>query len=633
VTISLPLTGTNDPKYQERQSALTKKMRKLYNYQWFKGLIPRSGGGPIQGLDTPGTDYIRLTLATLYRIRLNVDKIMAEKRYIFKRPAESLNPQQIATLLRTVKTGKLTGIYAWDPKQVTNQNGGRAQRLDEYEKIFREVGLPEFVSNGSWLSDREFSRSFVAGAHPDRLRKLTDLPEGLSDEHLKKADFEQKSHAFQADSLNQALADSRLFVVDYSFMGKYDAGRHDNGETKHVYAATAYFAVPHENISSERSLSVFAIRIAAESQDKVYTPSDGWAWQIAKGMLNASHYTFHETCSHLGFTHLVLEPIITSMRRHLPQEHPVYHLLNPHFEGTRAINHSAFTSLIVPDAAVDRLIGCDLTGAGGKLGAYQLIKEQREQYNFKDNYFPNKIALVRSADNMNIPEYPYFDDGILVWNALHEWVDSYIRSFYDSDLAVANDPELAQWAKEISNQTPNQGGGLHGFGSEPENAQQSRIRSLKELVDICTKTIFVAGPEHAAVNFTQKSDMIYLPAANLSGYLSAQTLLAKEASEITEQDYLKFLPPIDVAIVQCSMLELLGSVRYTVLGQYNKGYFTSALSQLDTVRKSVDAALRRLQGKLAEIEGQINTRNQSGARKSHPYEVLRPTMIPQSINI
>ncbi len=56
--------------------------------------------------------------------------------------------------------------------------------------------------------------------------------------------------------------------------------------------------------------------------------------------------------------------------------------------------------------------------------------------------------------------YPYRDDGLLFWNTITEFVESYLQVFYASDEDVQSDYELQAWFTEVT--APN-GGRLHGL--------------------------------------------------------------------------------------------------------------------------------------------------------------------------
>ena len=80
------------------------------------------------------------------------------------------------------------------------------------------------------------------------------------------------------------------------------------------------------------------------------------------------------------------------------------------------------------------------------------------------------------------------------------------------------------------------------------------------------------------------------------------------------------LPPLDMAELQVELGFLLGSVRYTQLGQYGSSHFRDP---------RVAAPLAAFQERLAEIARTIELRNTT----RRPYSFLLPSGVPQSINI
>ncbi len=128
--------------------------------------------------------------------------------------------------------------------------------------------------------------------------------------------------------------------------------------------------------------------------------------------------------------------------------------------------------------------------------------------------------------------------------------------------------------------------------------------------------IFTASAQHAAVNFPQASQMTYVPQFPLAGYLPAPL-----TKNVGEEQFLEMFAPLDNAVLQIDVLTLLGSVYHTQLGHYG-------LDQFFDLR--VQAPLKRFRNRLKEIESEITQRNQT---ERHPYNTLRPSRIPQSINI
>jgi arachidonate 15-lipoxygenase len=88
----------------------------------------------------------------------------------------------------------------------------------------------------------------------------------------------------------------------------------------------------------------------------------------------------------------------------------------------------------------------------------------------------------------------------------------------------------------------------------------------------------------------------------------------------TEADYLALLPPLNIAEQQMEIGYLLGSVRYTTLGQYGPRAFRDP---------RVAEPLATLQRRLAEIGTTIAGRNEV----RRPYTALAASGVPQSINV
>ncbi|KAI4343367.1 hypothetical protein L6164_010725 [Bauhinia variegata] len=48
-----------------------------------------------------------------------------------------------------------------------------------------------------------------------------------------------------------------------------------------------------------------------------------------------------------------------------------------------------------------------------------------------------------------IEDYPYAADGLLIWSAIKDWLESYVEHFYSDPNSVTSDVELQSWWKEI----------------------------------------------------------------------------------------------------------------------------------------------------------------------------------------
>ena len=235
-------------------------------------------------------------------------------------------------------------------------------------------------------------------------------------------------------------------------------------------------------------------------------------------------------------------------------------------------------------------------------------------YPFNESSLP-KVLKARGVDDFQcLPNYPYRDDGLLIWNAISEWVSSYLKLFYADDISVQNDAVIQAWIQDL---TASNGGQMTGIGEKVTDDDPVKIQTLMYLIEAVTLIIFTASANHAAVNFPQAPFMTYMPNMPLAGYREAP----KTTVGISEQDYLDLLPPLCQAESQMNMTYLLGSVYYTRLGNYGDSYFSD---------NRVNDVLKVFHEKLLNIELEITARNEA---RTTEYNVLRPTKIPQSINI
>ncbi|RZA27460.1 MAG: lipoxygenase [Proteobacteria bacterium] len=449
--------------------------------------------------------------------------------------------------------------------------------------------MPESEKNVD--SDEAFAYTYLAGSDPDVLQRMQQIPANfpITNSHF------QSIPQLAGDDLSQAMREGRVYYVDYAIMKDLENGSHPQ-QPKYMFAPIAAFALPRGG----GPLLPFAIQTGQNPQGRtIYTPMDKWSWKIARSTVQAATNAHSAIISHLSLTHIVMEPVALCLYRNLSPKHPVYALLQPHIENTLIINNSAFKTLVGPNQFVDRMLGSTIDSN------YDLIRSTRRDFDFKAQYLPNKLSRNKTLDNTTLSLYPYRDDGLLLWNEIYRWVSKYLSYYYPTEKDLAMDLEIQAWAFEIGSDTMGQ---VRGFASG------SGVGSIQELIETVTMIIFTAGPQHAAVNFAQKSDMAYVPSAPMAGY--TPELSGKNHSEL---DWLKFLPPLDVAVVQLTLCYMLGSVYYGRLGDYGSIFSNSP----------VESFLKDYQRNLKEIESTIETRNKT--RRSYLH--LMPSRIPQSINI
>lgn len=570
-----------DPDPETRASARSEKQAQYrYNYTYVS---------PLAFIETlPSNDQFSAYFITqvLGRVMTNIANEGDDDSVIRRRLRAMSNPLAnaalgVTTAVRAVAeiVGEAVGLQG---------ESRRLMSLDDYNDMFHIIGIPPISKD--FDKDSTFAELRLAGPNPIMLHQIASVDDRfpVTDAHFQ--------IALPGDTLAAAGAEGRLFLIDYRELDGMETGISPSGLKKYLYAPLALFAVD----KGTRRLSPIAIQCRQQPgpDNPIFTPDDGYNWRIAKTIVEIADGNYHQTVTHLGRTHLTVEPFAVAAHRYLAPGHPVFVLLRTHFEGTMAINHMARTKLISPGGVVDRLLAGTINASLG------LSARGVQNHAFKELLPPQSFRQRGVADTTIIANYSYRDDALLFWDAIREWVASYLQCFYRSDAEVVADSEVAGWLSEVVSPA---GGRLRGV--EP-------ARTLPELVDVTALVIFTASAQHAAVNFPQYDIMSYVPAMPLAGYAPAPT----SKSGATEADYLAQLPPRDQALLQMNTGYMLGDTHYTRLGHYGPGFFGEP---------RIDELAGRFAARLDEIEKTINERNQH----RRPYPFLIPSGVPQSINI
>lgn len=506
---------------------------------------------------------------------------------------EAIDPDR--KLLDAVKALSRDGkrLFLHDMFQVaTNRQGAKTPgTLAEYEALFARIALPAVAK--TFLTDRSFAERRVAGPNPTCLERVHTLP----------ASFPFTADHYRAvlpdDDLETARSEGRLYLLDYGGRQPRVSGAHPD-RPKHAYEPIALFA--------SHGGGLVPVAIQCGQDPVVYPivlPSAGPTWKAAKTVVDVADANYHELVAHLGRTHLLVEPFVVITQGDLPETHPVRRLLTDHFEGTLFINWSAGNYLITPGSAVDILLSGTIDA--DRAAAVHEVSSR----DFDASWLPTWLADQGLDDTDALPHFPFRDDAMLVWDAIHGWVTDFVDIHWTDDAAVRSDAHLQTWSRTLA---AFDGGRVAGFGETPGGDLHTRAY----LANALTMVIFTASAMHAAVNFPQRTVMSYAPAMPLAGYAPAPT------GEITEEDWKAMLPGLDQALIQANILTLLGGVYYTRLGEYREGTFDEPREKL---------ALEHFQEQLEAVEATIRERNRNGLRADAPYVHLLPSRLPASINI
>lgn len=523
----------------------------------------------------------------------------------------------------------------------------KAQSIQDYEDLFETIALPQMLTipKQDWMlgddkpcmQDWFFGYLQIGGFNTTNLRGVRNLKPDNSDivelnTLLQK--FPVTDAILQAETsregltLTQAATEHKLFVVDYA---ELDGARTTpvHGDERFLGAPIALFYLndnPPEGYppSDKGVLQPIAIQLNQRPDpvtNPIFTPTDAanagdpnhLKWRIAKYFVNVSCAIQHEAIAHLGDCHLTLDPIVVATNRKLATNHPLHVLLKPHFRFTININNSALHSLIIPGGVV-------ATNVGPKIeDTWEMIRQAHLAWQFDDNS-PDHIFDRRGV--ADIPDFPFRDDTQLLWQSLQKWVAAYVDTYYPDVQSMVDDKELQAWINEVVSPNYAKITGMNGLSETGDAKQPYIIDNKPYLIKILSQIIYIAGPQHASVNYAQYPLMSYMPSVAGTIYRpapDANTALQSEA------DCLAWYPPLDVSMYTFLFEYLLSGVQYDTFGHYNEDpkipYFADP---------RLEDPLSEFQKELAEIEVEIRKRNK-GRPMAYPFQL--PSQIPNSISI
>jgi arachidonate 15-lipoxygenase len=477
--------------------------------------------------------------------------------------------------------------------------------FDQYAQLFAALPRPGFID--TWSQDSEFAYQRLGGANPLSIRKVDAVPANfaITDERL--------AGLLRAGETLETLGRAgRLYLCDYSILEGLESVTDDSG-TRSVVPVLALFHVDAGDPRGPR-LVPLAIQLGLEPRPSaVYTPSDGKAWVMAKICAQCADASYHEMGPHLLGTHFMQEAFWVAFMRQLASNHPVYKLVSPHFHLLEPNNFLGRQALINEGGAVDGLMG------GSIATSLRILQRTYEGYpsrgvspwSFEEWDLPLSLA-ARGVSG--IPDYPYREDGLLVWGAIERFVAAYLKVYYQSDADVLEDTEIQAWVRDL---TDPEGGHVRGV--------PRAIESIAELITFLTRLVFACGPLHCAINFSQYDAMAFVPNMPLALYAAPPDDARALGDEALTSLIMKLLPPPDKAAMQLETIDVLTSYRFGQLGQYEDGTFGDP--------PALEAVLA-FQQELASVEAEIERRNlDRPLRGLRAYRYLLPSLITPSTSM
>uniref|UniRef100_A0A5B7BEW3 Lipoxygenase n=1 Tax=Davidia involucrata TaxID=16924 RepID=A0A5B7BEW3_DAVIN len=524
-------------------------------------------------------------------------------------------------------------------------------RIWKYIDILR-FETPELVNRDkfSWLRDEEFSRQTLAGLNPCTIKLVEEWPlksnldpeiYGEPESKITKELVEREIKGFM--SFDEALRQKKLFVLDYHDLLLPYVNKVRELEKSTLYGSrTLFFLTPDGTL---RPLAIELTRPPGYWKDEwkqVFTPTwdatGYWLWRFAKAHVLVHDSGIHQLVSHWLRTHCAAEPYIIATNRQLSRMHPIYRLLHPHFRNTMEINALARQQLISANGIVESTFSPLKYALELSSVAYDQL------WRFDLQALPEDLISRGMAEEdlsaphglkLTIEDYPFANDGLLLWDAIKDWVTDYVNFYYPIESLVESDKELEAWWTEIR---------TVGHGDKKDEPWWPKLKTPSDLIGILTIMIWVASGHHAAVNFGQYA---------FGGYFPNRPSIARTEMPTECCEKLKlFLENPEAALLTCFPSQLQATIVMAVVDvlsnhltdeEYIGNEIEPCWAEVPTIKK----AFEKFNERLKNLERIIDARNADEKLKNRsgvgvvPYELLKPFSgpgvtgkgVPNSISI
>ncbi|KAL3920427.1 MAG: hypothetical protein SGILL_003271 [Bacillariaceae sp.] len=330
-----------------------------------------------------------------------------------------------------------------------------------------------------------------------------------------------------------------------------------------------------------------------------------WKWLIAKTAVRCADTNYFQSVSHYLYGHLAPEIVAVSAHRSLPKAHPIMRFLEPHFRGTIIPNTFARSVIL------DRV----LTTMSIKGAIPELLHKAWHDNDLHDRLlcFPKDLKH-RNISKDVLPDYPYRDDGGLVYGAIKKYASSFVQEVYPSDELLNQDVYVENFQLEMTNT------GYFGWDNNetPSAPSQPLTSSRGVLIDFLSSAVFNATATHGTMNYNMYETLGFAP----SNPFVIRRLPPSdnwEQEHCTKEGYLGLLPSLENAAMN-SMAAFLSerNEHDEMLGEFDNlsGEFLGSVAR------------KRLHLDLAQISKFCKDRNE---KRSIKYDLLIPSNITNSV--
>jgi len=434
-------------------------------------------------------------------------------------------------------------------------------------------GLNAGVSTNASL-DLQFSMERLS-ASPFSLRRLHPTDDELPFE-IEQSIVSQ----IAGEDLDSLHSKGQLFFVDHSVQLALPK------TTRYSAACSAYFFIH----SDSGSFLPLAIKTNTEF-DLIYTPRDSQLdWTLAKIMMNSNEAIFNEAY-HVAAAHAVQEIVHLAAVRTLSAAHPVLALLDRMMVGSYAPRPMGEAVLTNPGGVFDTYTS--ITGTGG-LQAITLYYHYGAGA-YQSNYFITNLesrGLINCTWGPPLQHYPFFEDTSSIYLSLHNFMKTFVESYYPADSIIVFDHELQDWIKEGTKAAK-----IIDFPDSPIKNRQTLIDMLTHFayLTVVHNTLNGGDPVSVSSSLPYHPASLHAPLPSEKGVTDIMPWLPNVSTSIGEIAlFAKFNRPV---FESSSFLNIFNDVKF--LGMSN-----NVIRQAEqTFRDEMNALSSRMKGWVFDADG------------------------------
>ncbi|KAL4591427.1 hypothetical protein LXL04_004391 [Taraxacum kok-saghyz] len=493
----------------------------------------------------------------------------------------------------------------------------------------------------AWIKDEEFCRQTLAGLHPCAIQLVKEWP---LKSQLDPEVYGSPESAITTElveeviggiiPIDQAVKHKRLFIIDYHdiLLPYVNKVREIKDMRTTLYGSRLLMFLTSSG--TLRPVAIELVRPPGNGKPewkRAFTPrwdsTGAWLWKLAKVHFLAHDTGIHQLVSHWVRTHACTEPYIIASNRQLSAMHPIYRLLHPHFRYTMEINALARESLINCGGIIESSF------SPGKYSIELSAVAYGQLWRFDKEALPEDLIRRGMAEEdpnsphglkLAIEDYPYANDGLVLWDAIKTWVTDYVNHYYPDPDLITSDPELQSWWTEIR---------TLGHADKSHEPWWPALQTPPDLIRILTTMIWVTSGHHASVNFGQY---------DYGGYIPGRPTIARikmPSEDPTDEYWGRFKKKPELELLATFPSQLQASQIMSVLDVLSnhspdEEYIGEKMEPAFEEEEEVKAAYEVFAGKLKELEGVIDGRNADERLKNRngvgipAYQLLKPYSKP-----